>query len=70
MSDNALVTEVSLGEFGSGLEEKILAAVRQLLANFKAEFIREFTYFKSEIKDILRHRRSSFGVSTSFSAVK
>ena len=63
------LTDASLGTFGSDLEKKILAGVERLLANFKAEFNEEFTDFKSEVREKLRHRRSSSGVSTSFSAV-
>jgi hypothetical protein len=69
MADNVLLTDASLGTFGSDLEKKILAGVERLLANFKAEFNKEFTDFKSEVREKLRHRRSSSGVSTSFSTV-
>ena len=69
MADNVLLTDASLGTFGSDLEKKILAGVERLLTNFKAEFNKEFTDFKSEVREKLRHRRSSSGVSTSFSTV-
>ena len=59
MADNVLLTDASLGTFGSDLEKKILAGVERLLANFKAEFNKEFTDFKSEGREKLRHRRSS-----------